>query len=158
MQVTHSLSETSYMQINTTDSQGNTVSFTDIGGGDVVRITEPGDNPVTLYIKKQHSTGLFEVFVQEGTGRPRSDEVHFVDFIRNDLRTSALRNDPIFRFRDRTTDPVLYDGDCYWYPHTGTTAGMRMSFKTLYGKLWGNPGWDSGYKERPANVPRGHIE
>ena len=155
MQVTHSLSETSYMQINATDSQGKTVSFTDIRGGDVVRITEPGDNPVTLYIKKQNSSGLFEVFVQEGMGRPRSNENHFVDFIRNDLRTSALRNDPIFRFRDRETDPVLYDGDCYWYPHTGTTAGMRMSFKTLYGKIWGSPGWDTGYKDNPPTFPEG---
>ena len=155
MQVTHELGETAYMQINATDSKGKTVSFTDIRGGDVVRITEPGDNPVTLYIKKQNSSGLFEVFVQEGTGRPRSDENHFVDFIRNDLRTSALRNDPIFRFRDRETDPVLYDGDCYWYPHTGTTAGMRMSFKTLYGKLWGSPGWDTGYKDNPPTFPEG---
>ena len=155
MRTTHSLSETTYLQVNDIDSNGNESNFTDIRGGDIIRITEPGDKAVTLYIKKKLVAGLFEVFVQEGSGRPRSNEVHFLDFVRNDLRTSALRNDPIFRFRDRETDPVLYDGDCYWYPHTGTTAGMRMSFKTLYGKIWGSPGWDTGYKETPPTFPKG---
>ena len=32
---------------------------------------------------------------------------------------------------------------------------MRMSFKTLYGKLWGSPGWDTGYHETPPTFPEG---
>lgn len=155
MKTTHSLSETKYLQVNALDSNGKESDFSDIRGGDIIRITEPGDTAVTLYVKKKLISGLFEVFVQEGTGRPRSNEVHFLDFIRNDLRTSALRNDPIFRFRDRSKEGVLYDGDCYWYPASGQTAGMRMSFKTLYGKIWGSPGWDTGYKETPPTFPDG---
>lgn len=155
MRTTHSLSETKYLQVNAIDSNGKESDFSDIRGGDIIRITEPGDTAVTLYIKKKLISGLFEVFVQEGTGRPRSNEIHFLDFIRNDLRTSALRNDPIFRFRDRAREGVLYDGDCYWYPNTGAKAGMRMSYKTLYGKIWGSPGWDSGYKEYPPTFPEG---
>ena len=150
MQVTHELGETKYLQINETDTQDKTVSFTGIEGGDVVRITEPGDNPVTLYIKKQVAKGLFEVFVQEGTGRPRSNEAHFVDFIRNDLRTAALRYDPIFRFfvKDSRTKR---DGDVY-YDNSGK---FYVSFKTLYSRIWGTGGWDSGFHSVPPTYPDG---
>ena len=112
MKTTHSLSETTYLQVNDIDSNGNESNFTDIRGGDIVRITEPGDKAVTLYIKKKLVAGLFEVFVQEGTGRPRSNEVHFLDL-------SATTSVPLPCVTIRSSvsgivqETVFYDGDCY---------------------------------------------
>ena len=37
MRTTHSLSETTYLQVNDIDSNGNESNFTDIRGGDIIR-------------------------------------------------------------------------------------------------------------------------